>query len=126
MTQGKAQETVVTSGHLGDDLRAHRLLWCDPREVERIGGRRNLAVDRDDVGQADRVLTRLVIPGDRRVREVLGNGEWRRIRREAGECHRPKVLLEMTEQRMADALAEHHSTGDKGSADRAIGHGPQE
>ena len=32
----------------------------------------------------------------------------------------------MTQQRMADALAEDHSTGDEGSADRAIGHGAQQ
>jgi hypothetical protein len=32
----------------------------------------------------------------------------------------------MTQERMTDALAEDHSTGDEGSADRAIGHGAQE
>ena len=126
MAQGKAQETIVTSGHLGDDLGAHGFLGRDPREVERVSGRGGLAVDRDDVRQADRVLARVVVARDRRVREVFGNGERCRIRRKARERHRPEVLLEVTEQRMADALAEHHSTGDEGSTDGAIGHRPQE
>ena len=126
MAQGKAQKTIVTPGHLGDDLGTHRLLWCDPCQVERIGSRRGLAVDRDDVRQADCVLTRVVVAGDRRIREVLRNRERGRIRWEAGERHRPEILLEMTQQRMADALAEDHSTGDEGPADRAIGHGAQE
>ena len=90
MAQGEAQKTIMTSGHLGDDLGTHRLLWCDPRQVERIGGRSRLAVDRDDVRQADCMLTRVVVAGDRRVREVFGNGEWCRIRREAGSAIGPR------------------------------------
>ena len=58
--ESEPDQAVVAAGHLEHDVVAHGLLGGKPMEVERLLGRFALAVDRDDVGEADCVVTWIV------------------------------------------------------------------
>ncbi len=81
----------------------------EPGEVERLLGRDAVATDRNDVGQAHRVVAGIVEPGTIGFGEVLDNSERRRVRRHVRERQRSEVLLEVTQECVADSLAEHHA-----------------
>ena len=71
-------------------------------------------------------MARVVEPGPIGVGEVLDHGERRRVRWHLRQRERPEVLLEMPQQCVADALAEHHPTRHHHSADRAVGRDTQQ
>jgi hypothetical protein len=60
VSKGKTDQAVVTAGHLEHDVVADGLFGGEPMKVERLLGGLAFAVDRDDVGKADRVVTRVV------------------------------------------------------------------
>ena len=72
------------------------------------------------------MVARVVEAADVGVGEVLDHGERRDLRRDLRQRHRPEVLLEVAQQRVAHPLAEQHAAGDDHAAERAVGGLPQQ
>jgi hypothetical protein len=55
-------EAVVTAHHLEDDVITDGLFGSEPPQVKRLLGGFALTLDRDNIGETDRMVARIVEP----------------------------------------------------------------
>ena len=114
------QQDPLAAGHLLLDQRRRGLLRTEPDQVQSVLPGAAVTGHRDDVGQGDRVLTRIVVRRDARRREILGDGEGLRGGRDEGQRHRAEVLLQVAQQGVADPFVVQDPAGDQSAAHRPV------
>lgn len=90
MRQRLLQQHPVSARHLALHRRGQCLLRAEPDQVERVLAGAAVAGDRDEVGERDRVLARVVVRRDAVRREVLRDGEGLEGRRDPGRATGPR------------------------------------
>lgn len=90
MRQGLLQEDALAARHLALDGGRRRVLGAEPHQVERVLPGSAVTGHRDDVGEGDRVLPRVVERGDALRREVLRDREGLEGGRDTGSATGPR------------------------------------